>query len=378
MTQDKSSNPMRDQVHSLPQLIREQIWQLEGKTRKVLTTPQIFAIRQIVLTGCGDSHISALAAQFAFTQLAQIPTLALNAMHASRYDAAQSLLNYPDNPLVIAISNSGEVARVVEAVKNYAQQHARTIALTANLESRLAEEMEHIIQTTIPPFVSAPGVRSFFISLLTLYLTAIRFGEVRGRYTMDEAMALRHELEAAADTIEKTIEAIDTPIQQLAQDWHTYKNFEVLGSGADRATAAYGVAKLLEAVGTHATHQDVEEWVHLQYFIRDAKQTGTLVIAPEHSPAFSRVLEIEILLKNLERPYLILTSESCAKHFTKTLPIPTTVRPLFAPLVYSIPLALFAAYLSEVLQEPYGRGATGQWADCSGRRHHPQQRDYPQ
>ena len=365
MSTSNSSNPMRDQVYSLPTLIREQIWELEEKTRKVLTTPEIFSIRQIVLTGCGDSHISGIAAQFAFSQLTSIPTRALNAMQASRYHSALVNLNYPNNPLVFAISNSGEVARVIEAVVNYRQQDALTVAITANSNSRLAQQSERVIQTDIPPLVSSPGVRSFYISLLTLYLIAIRLGEVRGKYTMEEAMNLRRELESCGDTIEKSIEKADEAMKQLAHDWSQYRAFELLGSGPDRATAAYGAAKLLEATGVHAIHQDVEEWVHLQYFIRDARNTATLVIAPGKSPALSRVVEIEPFIKTLERPYHILTSDACAKHFDRSLSFQITINPLFAPLVYCASLALFTAHLTEKLGETYGRGATGQWADCA-------------
>lgn len=364
MNNSNSSNPMRDQVGSVPELIREQIWKLEAQTRKVLTTPEVFAVRQIIVTGCGDSYISAMTAETVFAELAGIPTRALNAMQASRYHAPSLRLNYPNNPLVLAVSNSGEVARVVEAVKHYTQQGALTLAITGNPESRLAEQASRSVHLTIPPFVSAPGVRSHIVSLLTLYLLAIRMGEVRGQYTADEAMKLRQELEKLAQTIEGTIRATDRILYSLAENWRACPNIEILGSGPDRGTAAYGAAKLLEATGIHAIHQDIEEWVHLQYFVRDAQHTATIIVCPEGSPAFSRVLEIQPLLQRLERPYVVFTSESCAHRFDHAVAVPLNQQSLFAPLVYSMPLALFAAYLSEQLQETYGRGATGQWADC--------------
>ena len=62
----KYSNPMSRQVFSLPQLIREQYEDLEPKVRTVLTTPEIFNIQRIVLTGCGDSFAAGMAAKYAF------------------------------------------------------------------------------------------------------------------------------------------------------------------------------------------------------------------------------------------------------------------------------------------------------------------------
>jgi glucosamine--fructose-6-phosphate aminotransferase (isomerizing) len=355
---------MRDQVYSLPELIREQIWALEARTRKVLTTPEIFATRHVVLTGCGDSHISVMAAELAFAELAGIHTQALNAMQASRYCAHFSQGQYPNNPLVVAVSNSGEVARVVEAVRNYGKHGAVTVAITGNLESRLAAQADRVIEVDIPPFTPAPGVRSYIISLVALYLMAIRLGEVRGTHTADEAMTLRHELETMADAIETMVDTLYEPLRELADDWSALTNFELLGSGPDRGTAAYGAAKLLEAVGVHALHQDIEEWVHLEYFVADAAHTGTIVICPTHSAALSRVSEIEVFLENLKRPYVIFTGRPSSSRFKRALTLETDVRPLFAPLLYSVPLALFAAFLSQSVNASYGRGATGQWADC--------------
>ena len=355
---------MRDQVYSLPALIRDQIWTLEAKTRKALTTPEIFATRHIVLTGCGDSHISAVAAETAFTQLAGIHTQALNAMQASRYNAGHSTWQYPQNPLVLAVSSSGEVARVVEAVQHYRDCGALTVAITSNLGSRLATHADRVVEATVPPFVSSPGVRSYIISLLTLYLLAVRLGEVRGNYTADEAMNLRRELESTADAIETVLQTLDEPLKKLANEWSEFPNIELLGSGPDRGTAAYGAAKLLEAVGIHAVHQDVEEWVHLEYFVADTVHTGMLVMCPENSPASSRVEEIERYLQNLKRPYVILTGQSGDQRFRRPLVLTPEIRPIFAPLLYSVPLALFAAYLSHQVDATYGRGATGYWVDC--------------
>lgn len=364
MPSSNSSNPMRDQVFSLPELIREQVWTLESRTRKIITTPEMFAARDVVLTGSGDSYISAMAAEAAFTELAGVRAQALSAMQASRYHARRFDWQYPSNPLVLAVSNSGEVARVVEAVQHYNDCGALTVAVTGNPGSRLGQAAHRAVEVTIPPFASAPGVRSYYGSLLALYLLAIRMAEVRGQVTADEAMDLRRELEAAAGAIEATIAQMDQPLQRLAHEWASLPAFELLGSGPDRATAAYGVAKLLEAVGVHATHQDVEEWVHQEYFVADAEHTGTILICAADSPALSRAVEVEHYLQTLKRPYLVLSGSPAAAAFGQVLAHTQTIRPVFAPLLYSAPLALFAAYLSAETGAAYGRGASGQWADC--------------
>jgi len=351
---------MRDQVLSLPALIREQVWEVEARTRKNLTTPEVFALRQIILTGSGDSHFAAMAAEAAFNELSGIPTFALRSIDASRYRARYYDHQYPNYPLVVAISNSGEVARVVEATQRFNQVGGLTLALTGNAESRLAQAARKFILIPNPPFNSAPGVRSYVMSLLALYMLAIRFAELKGRMTMDQAHERRKELEASADAIARTIEQLDSAICNLAEEWAALNNFEVLGSGPATGSAAYGAAKLLEAAGSHALHQDVEEWVHLQYFVAQAQQTGTLLLAPSDSPALSRAIEVSRFMDTLQRPYRVLTD---GQAFKNALQLPGGVREIFAPLLYAAPLALFAGYLADAQGQAYGRGSAGQWAD---------------
>jgi glucosamine--fructose-6-phosphate aminotransferase (isomerizing) len=362
MHQIRPTNPMRDQVLSVPDLIREQIWELEARTRKILTTPEVFSLRQIILTGSGDSHIAAMAAEMAFNELAGISTLALCAMDVSRYRARYYDHEYPNHPLVIAISNSGEAARVVEATRRFNQAGGLTLALTANAESRLGSEAQRAVLLPNPSFLPSPGVRSYVLTLLALYLLAIRFGELRGRMTMDEAQALRQELEASASAIEQTVEQFDKALRKLVKDWAALDNFEFLGSGPGKGSAAYGAAKLLEAAGSHALYQDIEEWAHLQFFVARAQQTGTVLIAPSDSYALSRAIEISRLLETLQRPYRVLT-DSQTNLFKNALQLPVRVREIFSPLVYMVPLALLAGYVADAQGQEYGRGNQAQWAD---------------
>ncbi len=362
MHQIRPTNPMRDQVMSLPGLIREQVWELEARTRKILTTPEVFSLRQIILTGSGDSHIAAMAAEMAFNELAGISTIALCAMDASRYRARFYDHQYPNDPLVVAISHSGEAARVVEAVHRFNRAGGLTLALTSNSESRLRSEARRTVLLPNPPFPPSPGIRSYILSLLGLYLLAIRFAELRGRATMDEAQALRQELEVSASAIEQTVEQFDTALRSQAKDWAALDNFELLGSGPGKSSAAYGAAKLLEAAGSHAVYQDVEEWAHLQFFVTRAQETGTVLIAPSDSHALSRAIEIARLLEKLQRPYRVLTDMQTAA-FQNALQMPVRLREIFSPLVYMAPLALLAGYLADAQGQEYGRANQAQWAD---------------
>ena len=110
-------NAMQRQVFSLPELIKSQYEDLEPKTRKVLSFEETFNIQRIILTGCGDSYAACMAAKYTFEMLTSIPVEVVPAIELSRFYCEKHLGIDCRNPLVIAVSNSGTVARISEAVQ---------------------------------------------------------------------------------------------------------------------------------------------------------------------------------------------------------------------------------------------------------------------
>ena len=355
---------MRAQVFSLPELLAGQYQALEAATRAVLPTPAIFALREVILTGCGDSQIAGQLVREAWTRLTGIPCRALTAMQAARFETELPRARYPHTPLVVAVSSSGDVARTVEAAQQWRQRGALTVALTANPDSRLARAAERCLQITLPPFAAAPGVRSLFLSAAALYLLAVRIGEVRGRFPQAKADHLRTRIPHAADLLARMLPAVEPQLAALARQWRDHRRYELLAGGPARGAAAYGRAKLLEATGVPAIDVDVEEWVHLDYFARDPEACATLVLCPPPARDGGRVRELEPLLQRLGRPYRILTDPALANQFRAAIALPAGDDDLLAALPYAAAVALFAAWLSAEQGAEYGRGARGRWRDC--------------
>lgn len=369
MSNASNISAMRQQVYSLPGLIREQFWHLEARARKVLTTPEIYSLRSLVIVGCGDSYIAGLAAAQTFVEFAGLQPYVFSSMQAARYAAPFVGSQPPNTPLVLAVSSSGEVARVVEAAQAFTVQGALTLAVTAQAASRLAGACRKTLALELPPFVSAPGVRSYTMSLLALQLLAIRIGEVRGRMTMDAAMELRRELAASAEAIEQSSAALDDGCRQLAQAWHDLPQFEFLGSGPHAGTAAYGAAKLQEAVGCHSAGVDIEEWNHLNYFTVEPGKTGTVLVADPSFRSYSRAREVAGYLRTLGRPFVVLggsAPEQAASQAEPDLRLSGSMREVLSPVVYCAILGLFAAWLNEITGAEYGRGSSGPWVDSQG------------
>jgi glucosamine--fructose-6-phosphate aminotransferase (isomerizing) len=359
-----TDNTMTAQVESLPDLIRAEFNTLDSRVRLLLDHNDCLSIKRIVITGCGDSYMAGLAAELAFERLAGIPTEPMTAMQAARYGLLYQPRMFPRNPLVVGISVSGTVARTREAVAIARAEGALTVALTANPQAPLAQAAEKMLDCRVPDFAFAPGVRSYRVSLLALYLLAIRLAEVAGRLNQDEANGLRRELKNSADAIEATIAAVRDQARALAEATAAQKMFVFIGDGPNLATAQFSAAKVIEAAGRHALGQETEEWAHLQYFVNVETQTPTFLISPG-GRGHGRAAELVEPIKRVGRLLAAVVpagDKAIAPQADWVLPVVGQVREIFTPMVYPVAGELFAAYLAEITGEPFFRGFSGPYS----------------
>ncbi|MCA9900864.1 MAG: SIS domain-containing protein [Ardenticatenaceae bacterium] len=352
-----TENPMVAQVKSLPELIRSQFKTIDRQVRQLMSHEDSLSVKRIVIVGCGDSHMAGIATELAFEKFARIPTEPKRANTGGRYAAPYPQSHFPRNPLVIGISVSGTVTRTREAVGLFKQQGLPTIAITGNPESPLAQMSDMVIDCTIPAFPDAPGVRNYRMSLLALYLLAIRFGEVKDLYSQDEANKLRQSLLSTADSLEATIAAIDGKTQELAEAVKNEKSHVFVGDGPNFATAMFGAAKVIESAGVHAMAQESEEWAHLQYFTAVENRTPTFLISPGYR-GHERVGKLMIPLQNLGRQTIAIVPEGdtvVGPHADWVLPVVGEVAEPFTPMVYAAATELFAAYMAEAMGATYFR-----------------------
>ncbi len=344
-----SDNSMIAQVQSLPEMIRTEFDALDERVRTLMNHEEWLSVKRVIITGCGDSHMAGIAAELAFEQLAGIPAEPMRAMKG-RYAAPYKQSHYPRNPLVFGISASGSVSRTREAVGLFKKHGMPTVAITGNPQSPLAELADKVLDCSIPDFPFAPGVRSYRMSLLALYLLAIRLGEVQDRYSQQEANALRQELRDTAEAVEATVQAVNENTRALAEAVAGEKSYVFVGDGPNFATALFGAAKVIEATGCHAMGQETEEWAHLQYFTHVETTTPTFLISPGYR-GHHRVGELLEPLQRIGRTIVAVTPDddkTVAPGADWHLPLLGTVREAFTPMVTPLATELFAAHLSEV------------------------------
>lgn len=362
---EEYDNPMRRQLYSVEPLIAELYPEAEKRTRKIITTPEIYSLKEVILTGCGDSYCVALSVAAAFEQFAGLKARAMPAMELARYYPAEKMGTMPFNPLVIGISNSGRVTRVTEAVMRARSHGALTLAITANEDSPLAQAAERSVALSIPPFEKSPGIRNYVVNMMELFLLAVRFGEVLGRYTMDEAGVYRRAIRDSVSGMVEMLAAQDEKVFALAKKYAHTTSAEMLAQGTDASSGLFFQQKLYEAVGIHSVYGDSESWFHNNKFLRDFGNTVTFVLLSEKDRGRERMLEAMQRMDYMKREYIVITDDDGAEG-EQTLHTKAAGYELFAPMTrYAIP-TLFISYLTALKGEKYSRGFEYPFCDAPG------------
>lgn len=355
-------NYFREQILTLPQLIRDVAQAFLDEATRALTDDFCHRLERLHVIGCGDSYFAALATELAFESIAGVPTEAQNAMTFARY----GVVNF-DTPgfaqrahasAVIGVSVSGGVTRTIEGVLRAKARGLSTFAVTSSEQTPIARAAGAVLTTRAPDVpnaagVQVPGARSYFASLMMLYACALRIAEARGHDTR----AWQADLLDMGEHAQRTIEMNDVEARALAERTLDADEFVFCGSGPNFGTAQFCAAKVLEASGDIAIGQDVEEWAHLQYFAK-AVDTPTFLITANERDA-SRAMEVKTAMQTIGRRVIEISPAGASlspdgAHLSYA-PCPE----VFAPLLACIPGMLFASYRAELLGEPYFRAFGG-------------------
>lgn len=341
---------MRDQIMSQPALLRDIVEPAAQQVADALhdVNPQHW--QAIFTAGCGDSFYAGLACEMAFARFCRLPVKALAAMPFARYEADQA----PTPAGLFGISNSGQVARSIEAVALARAAGLDTVAVTGNADSGIAREAAAAVAVPIAPMGRAPGIRSYTVQLVSLLLCAIRVGELRQVLNAAEGDRWRQRLVHVADCMAATIEVIDAPAREAAERFRQHEDWVFLGSGPHYATALFSAAKLVESCGSNAWGQDIEEWAHIQFF-NNREPTPTCLILPP-GRGFDRAMELLSHVKAVGRRTLVAAHGDPAAlpvDVDVFLPVPQPVPELFAPLVYCLAGELLAYHLAEARQSRF-------------------------
>lgn len=331
---------MRRGIDSQADLLRTAPQALAAELRAVLGGP---APARLYLVGCGDSHYCGIAARWAIESWTGLSSEALEALEFSRY----AVRTAPHDALVVAVSNSGEVARSVESLKFAQQAGIRTLGVTYNPGGRLAQFSDAVLRYDYRDVGFGPGTMSYLASVLALLVTGLRVAELNGR--MDEA-AVRQQLESIADlgaAMERTVEACEAPARELGERMHEDDDVFFLGAGPNYGTALFAMAKMIESSRHNSVAQELEEWAHEQYFVC-REGTWTVVFAPPGASA-DRAREQLRAVRDVGGAAVAVCDAGDAETAALAdvvLPVTGGQDELLSPLLYAAPAELLAYHFA--------------------------------
>jgi glucosamine--fructose-6-phosphate aminotransferase (isomerizing) len=298
---------------------------------------------RVYFVGCGDSYFCGVAAKYATELLSGIPVDALESLEFSRY----AVRTAPTGSLVVAVSNSGEVSRSVEALKFAGQAGLKTLGVTYNPGSRLAKNADSIINYDYRDVGFGPGTMSYIASVLCLLAVGIRVAELNGRIDKEGVSAQLAKIAAVAGVLKDTITASDAPAKEIASSLTDQTPVFVLGGGPNYGTALFTMAKMIESARHNTVAQQLEEWAHEQYFCC-GPGTVTIVLAPPGA-SVDRAREQLLAVRDMKGTAVVVCSaddSETAALADVVLPVVGEVDEELSPLVYMAAGELIALHFA--------------------------------
>lgn len=226
--------------------------------------------RRVVICGCGTAYHAGIVGKYALEHLARIP---VDADVASEYRYRAPL--FDANDIFIILSQSGETADTLSAMRMAKNAGARIIAITNVVASTLAREADAVMYTNAGPEIAVASTKAFTTQLMCLYLIALKAAVLRGTISAHEAEAYKRELLAIPQKVQKILSQ-SAHIKRIAAETHTKTTAFFMGRLADYAISLEAALKLKEVSYMHSEAFAAGELKHGPIALVDAQM---LVIA---------------------------------------------------------------------------------------------------
>ena len=336
---------MMKEIHEQPKAVRDTVNSVvrDGKIDLGgvgITEEEIQKLQQIYIVACGSAYHVGVAAQYVIEELAQIP---VRVELASEFRYRRML--FAPNSLVIIVSQSGETADSLAALREAKTHGIKTLAIVNVVGSTIAREADHVFYTLAGPEIAVATTKAYSTQLIASYILSIEFARVRGMIDEDRAAELIAELQTIPDKIEKLLEDKER-IQWFAAKQMNAQNMFFIGRGIDYAVSLEGSLKMKEISYIHSEAYAAGE---LKHGTISLIEPGTLVIGVlTQQDLYEKTVSNMVECKSRGAYLMALTTygnysiEDCAEF---VIYIPKT-DPLFAASLAVIPLQLMGYYVS--------------------------------
>ncbi len=311
-----------------------------------ITEDELRDIDKIVVIGCGTANYAGLVAKYAIEHWTRIPC-EVELAHEFRY--RDPILTR--NTLVVAISQSGETADTLMAIRYARQQRAKVLAICNTNGSTIPRESDAVIYTHAGPEIGVASTKGFLTQLIACYLLGLYLAQVRGTKYGDEIVGVVHELEKMPGHVQRMLDAAET-VYTLAGKLAGTRSVLFLGRHAGFPVALEGALKLKELAYIHAEGFAAGELKHGPIALIEEGLPVICVVPPRgrdqlHAKMISAIQEVRA-----RGAYTIVLAEEgdedVAPYADEMISLPV-VPTLLQPVVATVPLQLFACELATLM-----------------------------
>lgn len=351
-------NKIQQHMLTIPDLIIAQIRPMFFRSLEAVQSIRTDSIDKVILTGCGYSYAACLAARYQLRDILGMPVLALPAIEASRFsDTGLS------RTLLIAISGSGAVSRVLEAMELYRRQGGTVVGLTENVEAPIRQYADVLIDVSSPDIGSRLPLRGYAMTLLALLALGKAISIKNTPRLLAEMLPMMDMLDLSMERMKDQISHMDEAAFHFAQEHRDLRQFEWIGAGYERAAAFLGKIQMMGQAGMFAIDEDPEQWLHCNFFMPNPEAIGTVLFLAKDSPAASRGREAMAYMRHLGRPLCVVTDDTALRsdNGMQVIHIPPVSAGNAGFLEMAVP-SFLAGYYCDLAGETYSRGFRDRWS----------------
>ena len=341
---------MMKEIHEQPRAVRDtlspRIKENESGERYIdlsetgLTDEDFAAVSRVYLIGCGSAYHVGMAARYVLEKAARVPC---EVDLASEFRYRDPILE--ESGLVIIISQSGETADSLAALRLCKERGVRTLAVVNVVGSSIAREADSVIYTWAGPEIAVATTKAYSTQLAALYLIAVHMAEVRGQITPARREALIDAMLALPDQIERVLSDKER-VQWYANKMAACKDVFFIGRGLDYAISMEGSLKLKEISYIHSEAYAAGE---LKHGTISLIEDGVLVVAVATQPElFEKEVSNMVEVRSRGASLFGLTTYgqyAIEDTVNFTVYVPRT-DPLLTTSLAVVPLQLLAYYIS--------------------------------
>ncbi len=306
-----------------------------------LTADEIKTLRKLSIVACGSSYHVGMVGKYFLEKLLHIP---VDVSLASEFRYCDPIID--GNTLVIVISQSGETADTLAALREAKKRGALTLGVVNVVGSSIAKECDNVLYTWAGPEIAVATTKGYSTQLAALYLMGIYFANVLGTIDASTARNLTEQLLLLPSKLEEVLEQQET-IQYLASQYFNRESIFFIGRNIDYAMCLEGSLKLKEISYIHSEAYAAGE---LKHGTISLIEEGTLVVAlATWNPLLDKTVSNIVEVRSRGADVLSLTTQENEAKLNSTsdgvFTIPT-VHPMLMPSLAILPLQLFAYYIA--------------------------------